>query len=900
MPDGKIVNWRFPLKGLNTAAPYRNQQEGTSPDLANVRAFDIVEGEGDYRERRARGGQRGGYELLSSVTGEVLDVVTLMSNEADGGVYLCIATTEGFWIGDDLENLEYHSTDSMPDSLAMVPYKGNLYVPSAETLVPEVAEPTPPPLEFEEHEPGATPITNWAELAGLADHSGYFYLANNLDSNTEDYEGIGDDWTPIHGFTGTLWCEDKSISDLVVNKPEEDEVGFFDVIRSRVLDVELKNINITGASDVGGLCGAITSGADIDRCRVEGSVNASGRAGGIVGFQSYGKAYRCVFEGSLTSTGDYVGGYAGQCHSEGFSVLACAVDATIKGNEQVGGFIGRGRNIYGRPGIRTCTVRGSVEGSHNVGGFIGWQLTTGKHISNPTNCSTHASVTITTTGNVGGWCGYMRYSARRSPRDMARLCYATGAVTAPDGANAGGFVGWAAIPRVLYHCAFDKDTTGKSNWTGWEDTGWEPSGQPDIPALSTNEMQILSTFDDMGWDIVPIEEFDNEDPSVWYIDAGNDYPRLWIESPGILHPIDPPVPGGYVWNPKTGWDNWIVNAGVLPQEAKIATVFRQRVVLSGVPGSDRHWYMSRVDDPLDWSLEETDSSAAISGSEVGETITALAPIRDDYLVIGCKTSIYIMVGDPMAGGTIETVSGSVGIYSSTAWCVDDRNNLYFTDGHDFYTFNAQEGLQNLSVNVAPRMFEGFEGEFEVDMTWDPVHHGIYIVQSSVAEERSRGWFVDMRTMGLFPDTYSGFFPLRTTFFDTEESDSRSRLEVADGNVVRQADGITTDLGSSIDSYVVYPPKRTIDEFTIGILRRIWAVLDENSGDITLEIMKGDTFQEAASAPVSFEVTLKGGGRQQQVRRRLRAPVVALKVAGGKDPWAIETVFTESRPSGRQK
>lgn len=32
-----------------------------------------------------------------------------------------------------------------------------------------------------------------------------------------------------------------------------------------------------------------------------------------------------------------------------------------------------------------------------------------------------------------------------------------------------------------------------------------------------------------GWDIVTKDNFDPENPTTWFIDEGNDYPRLWFE-----------------------------------------------------------------------------------------------------------------------------------------------------------------------------------------------------------------------------------------------------------------------------------------------------------------------------------------------------------------------------------
>jgi hypothetical protein len=44
---------------------------------------------------------------------------------------------------------------------------------------------------------------------------------------------------------------------------------------------------------------------------------------------------------------------------------------------------------------------------------------------------------------------------------------------------------------------------------------------------ATTEMQMKSTFTDAGWDFV--DETLNGIEDIWWIDEGQDYPRLWWE-----------------------------------------------------------------------------------------------------------------------------------------------------------------------------------------------------------------------------------------------------------------------------------------------------------------------------------------------------------------------------------
>jgi len=58
----------------------------------------------------------------------------------------------------------------------------------------------------------------------------------------------------------------------------------------------------------------------------------------------------------------------------------------------------------------------------------------------------------------------------------------------------------------------------------------EVSGLRMGDGLTTAEMQTASTFLEAGWDF--IDETENGTEDIWWIDEGQDYPRLWWELDG--------------------------------------------------------------------------------------------------------------------------------------------------------------------------------------------------------------------------------------------------------------------------------------------------------------------------------------------------------------------------------
>jgi type II secretory pathway pseudopilin PulG len=137
--------------------------------------------------------------------------------------------------------------------------------------------------------------------------------------------------------------------------------------------------NVVGASNTGGAFGFIVNdGKGYKNIYVVGSVTATGNSvGGFAGEVAGGTTESCSVVGSVTATGDSVGGFAGKV--EGGTIESCVVGndeflsqgnfkATSTGNK-VGGFIGY---QLGWATVKSNSVIGyNVSGTDSVGGFVG-------------------------------------------------------------------------------------------------------------------------------------------------------------------------------------------------------------------------------------------------------------------------------------------------------------------------------------------------------------------------------------------------------------------------------------------------------------------------------------------------------------------------------------------------
>ena len=174
-------------------------------------------------------------------------------------------------------------------------------------------------------------------------------------------------------------------------------------------------------------------------------------------------------------------------------------DVSIEGVENVGSLAGRN---YGS--ISNSYSTGTIIGEKDVGGLVGrnglWLSDCGR----VTRC--YSTATISGKSYVGGLVGFNFGNVFR--------CYSTGTVS--GNYYAVGIIG--ANMEIVTDCFWDIETSGQTISEG-------STGQ--IPGQTTAEMQTASTFLEVGWDFV--DETANGTEDIWWIDEGQDYPRLWWE-----------------------------------------------------------------------------------------------------------------------------------------------------------------------------------------------------------------------------------------------------------------------------------------------------------------------------------------------------------------------------------
>lgn len=195
-------------------------------------------------------------------------------------------------------------------------------------------------------------------------------------------------------------------------------------------------------------------------------------------------------------------------------------DCNIVGSaERVGGIVGSNGGT-----LRRCYSTGEVRNtSQDTGGLVGYgwgsiiqcfstcRVTgSGMYVGGLEGCASgivadcYSRGVVQGTMFVGGLVG-------DAPHIMTR-CYSAGAVSSTEG-GAGGLCG-SSWSEGVTNCFWDVETSGQT------------AGRRGI-GKTTAEMQTAGTFLEAGWDFVG--ETANGTEDIWWIDEGQDYPRLWWE-----------------------------------------------------------------------------------------------------------------------------------------------------------------------------------------------------------------------------------------------------------------------------------------------------------------------------------------------------------------------------------
>jgi hypothetical protein len=268
----------------------------------------------------------------------------------------------------------------------------------------------------------------------------------------EGWEPIGSEAEPFTGFYDGGNC---TISGLYINRPMQNDIGLFGCcfgsFQSAITDLNVFDVNISGADNVGALIGRIGYNCQIISCSTSGEITANANAGGVAGnAQSIliSKSFSsCSIKPASQYSGYSFGGIAGYV-SANCSISESYSSGSVSGYESVGGLIGSCL----QSSIEDCFSSADTESVNYTGGLIGM-----------------------------------------SENSYISKCYSTGTVISDDFPDKGGLIG-AGYSNSVFYSYWDIDTSGLA--TSFGGTG-----------KTYSEMQDELTYE--NWDFsTPVWEMD--------------------------------------------------------------------------------------------------------------------------------------------------------------------------------------------------------------------------------------------------------------------------------------------------------------------------------------------------------------------------------------------------------
>lgn len=348
-----------------------------------------------------------------------------------------------------------------------------------------------------------------------------------------------------------------------------------------------------------------------------------------------------------------------------------------------------------------------------------------------------------------------------------------------------------------------------------------------------------------------------------------------------------------------------------PIGCTLAAVWLDRLVLSGDPENPGDIYMSEQGDPTNWTEDGFDTSPVYgeydTDTRINEPVTALIAFSLDYLVIGGVTTIHVLRGNPVRGGTVDAISRTVGIVDKHAWCITPEGYLVALTGDGLYIIDGMaQSATPLSRDRMPKDFVGFDTENnDIQLAFDVDRNDICIAVTPKTEGTGTFYRFDWQTKSFWPDAFTlDHHPAAMTVY-TASGESTPKLVwgCRDGYLREFLDSQQNDDGIAFESYVLIGPIALGGNgYLDGMLRELVCQLAVVGASARLQFQVGDSVESAYRAsprPRLPIIVRPGKGLSQFPRLRGNACFIRLSGEPG-NAWAMEQLTMVRERLGKQR
>jgi hypothetical protein len=415
-----------------------------------------------------------------------------------------------------------------------------------------------------------------------------------------------------------------------------------------------------------------------------------------------------------------------------------------------------------------------------------------------------------------------------------------------------------------------------------------------------NKITTAGVVAPAGPDTLPQPELDPASP---YIDTAVMFGNIYMTD-GVSYRVY-----NYLQDSVTEWV--AADSGALPNRCKLLANWRGRAVLARGADDPHNWHMSEQGNPLNWDIFPPVQTAtqAISGNNARaglcpDLINSLIPYNDDLLLFGCDSSLWMMRGDPMAGGVFDLVSDVTGVAFGRSWAKDPEGTLYF--------FGSRGGVYMMKPGSIPvsmtqstierRLTEVNLSQFYVEMFWNTYDDGLHLLLMPFTDTatQTKHYFWERKAGAWYEDKFHvSKQPSAAIVVDGDAADDRCLLiGTYDANVVKWDKTATSDDGQIIDSKVVIGPVAPDDSEFDSRITNLAAVMAKQ-GAVNYKLYASSTPDDRGE-PVASGQFVPGRNPIHLVRARGAFVWVELQQANAYTRWSLESMRLDAFPAGRKR
>lgn len=359
--------------------------------------------------------------------------------------------------------------------------------------------------------------------------------------------------------------------------------------------------------------------------------------------------------------------------------------------------------------------------------------------------------------------------------------------------------------------------------------------------------------------------------------------------------------------------DFVVEGGDFPTGGpRIITLYRNRLVFARTSTDPHNIFMSAVGvyGNFDYAAETSTAAVALNASDAGavpDVVTALIPFNDDRMVIGSADSVWLLRGDPAAGGRLDNLVWGGGIIGSQAWARDSLGSIYYLSRSDLMMIPPGGGLpQSISGNRLQKFLSDVDWSiYQPRMAWDDVSKGLWIFLSRATQATLTHLHWDQRadafTLHQFPNNHG---PTAVkNLAGLVYQDQQIILGGFDG-ILRTLDPAwVTDDGQTINSRAKFAPMPIAEPGEYGVINEMGLVVG-NTGPLhlTYKTYLGDNAQDAvesATPAVTGEAT-EAGRLIRRDRSRGQSLIVELSNTARSRTWSFESGYIIAKTSGKER